>query len=243
MYKIQVPHCAKVVVALLLVCQLAGCVQKNKQDPLEKLNRRTYAVNKALDRVIIKPVAQAYVALIPKFVRIPVSNFFQNLSEVPNIFNDMLQGEFSLARHDAARFVLNTTWGIGGILDAAAFAGLERHQQDFGITLARWGYKNSVYFVIPLLGPSTIRDGVGRVATFYMSVPAYLRNVALRNSLYITNAVVIRSDFLNIEPALGEAVDEYAFIRNAYLQNRQYQINGQKLRIDGQKPNLEGPPD
>lgn len=239
--------CPKAIILILLLCN-TGCCIKNRQDPLEGLNRGIYGVNKALDTVIIKPTARAYEAIIPRVIRIAVSNFFQNLSELPNIANDLLQGEFCLARHDAARFVINTTWGIGGLLDAAAMAGLERHKQDFGLTLASWGYKESMYFVIPVFGPSTIRDTIGSAANFWMSIPPYLRNVKVRNGLFILNAVDKRVVLLKTEPAIQEAVDEYVFVRDAYLQYRQHLISDAEMEecIDGQNvpaPKLEGPPE
>jgi phospholipid-binding lipoprotein MlaA len=243
MQKKQTAIYLKTIGIFLLACQLSGCATQNKQDPLEKVNRITYRINKNIDRVIVKPVARAYEALIPKFVRIPIGNFLQNLSEVPNVGNDLLQGKFSLARHDAARFILNTTWGIGGLLDIAAKAGLERHQQDFGLTMACWGYKNSVYYVIPLFGPSTIRDSVGRVVTYFMGIPAYIRDVDIRNQLYILGIVDNRAALLKAEPILGEAVDEYIFVRDFYLQRRQYQISGGEEQTEtGSQPKLEGPP-
>lgn len=248
MYKKILLACLKTVMVLLVLCNAAGCAIQNRQDPLEKLNRGIYGVNKALDTVVVKPVARAYEAIIPKFIQIMVSNFYQNLHELPNVANDLLQGEFSLARHDAGRFIMNTTWGIGGLFDIAAMAGLERHNQDFGLTLASWGYKESIYFVIPVFGPSTIRDTVGSAATFWMSIPPYLKNVRLRNGLFILNAVDKRTGLLKTEPAIREAVDEYIFVRDAYLQYRQYLITGAaQAEENGVKqnivPKLEGPPE
>jgi phospholipid-binding lipoprotein MlaA len=234
----------KITGLLLLVCQLLGCTTQNRDDPLENLNRGTYRVNKILDRVVIKPLAHAYDGLLPKFIRIPIGNFFQNLSEVPNVANDLFQGEFSLARHDTARFILNTSWGLGGLLDVAATGGLERHRQDFGITMARWGYKESAYFVIPIFGPSTIRDTVGRITTYYMSISAYIPDVKLRNGLFVLNVVDTRAALLKAEPAIDEAVDEYVFIRNAYFQHRRYQFKqSEDNSKSGQESALEGPPE
>jgi len=209
---------------LLLLSLLSGC-GKTPQDPLEPLNRGIYGLNKVVDRVLIKTTAQAYEAIIPPGFRKIVGNFFQNLNEIPTTINDVLQGRMKLAAKDAARFVFNTTWGVGGLIDWASKAKLERHQTDFGITLGVWGYKNSWYFVLPFFGPSTYRDTLGRVATTYMSVWPYIESVRWRNGLYILYVIDQRAQYLKLEPVIDvAAVDEYVFIREAYLQQRRAEI-------------------
>lgn len=227
---------------LLATGCLSGC--GHPPDRFEPINRAIYQFNKAADRVVIKPVARAYEALIPKPIQISAGNFFQNLSEIPNIGNDILQGNFSNARKDAARFIINSTWGIGGLLDVAQSGGMGRNHQDFGLTLVHWGYKDSSYLVLPFLGPSTVRDGIGRMGTYYMGIPAYLKSVSLRNRLMLTNFVDIRASLLKTDAVMSGAVDEYVFVREAYLQYRQYEISNQRSTSSGlQDITLEGPPE
>jgi phospholipid-binding lipoprotein MlaA len=140
---------------------------------------------------------------------------------------------------------VNSTWGIAGLLDVAGKQGLEWHHQDFGLTLAKWGYTESSYFVLPILGPSTLRDGVGMGVTYYMSVPAHLKSVSLRNSLLALNYVNIRASLLKAEPLIGEAVDEYVFVRDAYLQRRKHLISSEKeeLPLAEETDLLDEPPE
>jgi phospholipid-binding lipoprotein MlaA len=213
---------------------LSGCAVKNKEDPLEQYNRAMYKINKAVDRVVLKPVAQVYVVVIPKPIRIGVSNFYQNLRTIPTIINDALQNDPTSFYNDFARLILNSTLGIGGIFDIAETAGIEKSDNDFGITLGHWGYTHSTYIVLPFYGPSTFRDGIGLVATYYMSVWPYIPNnirvhhhkaVAIRNGLLIGDVIDTRAGLLDTESIIeSSAVDEYAFIRDAYLQHRLYEI-------------------
>jgi phospholipid-binding lipoprotein MlaA len=227
---------------ILAVIHLGGCGKSPLVDRFEMLNRSTYAFNKGLDRVLVKPVSSAYETVIPKPIQAMVGNFFQNLSEIPNLLNDLLQGNLRKAQHDTARFLLNSTWGLGGLFDVAGKGGLARQHQDFGLTLAKWGYKETSYFVLPILGPSTLRDTLGLAVTYEMGIPAHLRSVSLRNSLVLLNYVDTRASLLKAEPIIGEAVDEYVFIRDAYLQHRKYLMNGEKEEST-LEPVLEGPPE
>lgn len=243
MLKKQVVYWVKITFLFLLTCPVGCAPASNKADPFEKINRSFYAFNRVADRLILKPFAKAYEEVLPRFIRIPISNFLQNLSEVPNVGNDLLQGNISFARADTARFIINSTWGLGGLLDLASMGGLERHQQDFGLTMAHWGYKRSAYFVIPFFGPSTFRDGLGRVATYFMGIPPYIRDVPLRNWLYVANVIDVRASLLKAEPVLGEAVDEYVFVRDAFLQHRAYLSTGENPEATAESPKLEGPPE
>lgn len=208
-------------VLLSAVILMAGCATPEKPDPLECFNRGMHHVHKGLDKAVVKPVASIYDAVLPVILKNRVRNFFDNVMQLPAIVNDLLQGQGQWAKADAARFIINSTLGIGGLFDWASKAGLERHKQDFGRTLHAWGYQNSTYLFIPLLGPSTARDVVGRVATFYMTPYPYLKSVRLRNGLLITNYISERADLLKTEKIIDTAaVDEYIFIRDAYLQSR-----------------------
>jgi phospholipid-binding lipoprotein MlaA len=236
----------KVLGILISACHLAGCAKAKKPDPLEGVNRAIYAMNKTVDKLAIKPIVRVYKALIPKPAQSLVTNFFQNLMEIPNVGNDILQGKFPDARRDAARFMINSTWGFGGLLDVASAGGIAKNQQDFGKTLAYWGWKDSSYFVIPLLGPSTIRDTVGLVPYYYMWPPGYVKSVKARNRLLGLDYIDHRVGLLKAEPLIDESVDEYIFIRDAYLQRRQFQMSSESANENfANNPDvvLEGPPE
>lgn len=237
---------------LLVSSQLLGCLVQNDIDRFECLNRPIYNLNKKMDTYALKPLARIYEGVLPKQMRQMVGNFFQNLSEVPTVGNDLLQGQFAVARQDTARFLLNSTWGIGGLFDVAAKGGakggIPRHHQDFGLTLAKWGYRNSSYIVIPFFGPSTVRDGIGKLATYNMSIPAHLKRVRWRNRLFGLSALDTRASLLKAEPAIDEAVDEYVFVRDAYMQHREFEITGEKHHetedsVMTREKTLQGPPE
>ncbi len=240
------------VTAVCLPLVMTGCT-RTPGDPLECFNRGVFGFNKALDRVVIKPAAHLYDALIPKPVKMGVSNVYENLRELPTFANDVLQGKFRDASNTGGRFVLNTTIGIVGIFNVASYAGLERRTNDFGLTLARWGWKDSSYLVLPILGPSTIRDGIGLGATYYMSVYPYIHSRKARYGLLALYYVELRADFLKNEPAIEEAsINEYTFYKDAYLQHRQYEMGGENTSTenatnttngtDNTGAELQGPP-
>ncbi len=244
MLAIRIDNLVKPLVALIALVILCGCQKPDSNDQFECINRAVYGFNKGADRVVIKPVARVYQALLPLPVKKMVGNFFQNLGEIPNVANDLLQADFAAARSDAARFILNSTWGMAGLFDIAQAKGnLAPHRQDFGLTLARWGYTDSRYVVLPFFGPSTVRDSLARVPSYYMSLPAYLHSVRLRNQLLLTQYVDIRAGLLKIEPALDEAIDEYVFVRNAYYQHRDHEIKGYETQEETQRILEEGPPE
>ena len=216
----------------LTVIALAGCASpqvKNPADPLESFNRGVYQFNDTVDKAIAKPVAQGYNAVMPLPGKIMVSNFFSNLDDVIITANDLLQFKFAQAASDGARFLFNSTFGIFGLFDVAHR--LEKHNEDFGQTLGYWGIGSGAYLVLPILGPSSVRDGVG----LYMdSRPSRLRHVdhiRTRNQLYLTKAVNRRAQLLDQEKVLDTAaLDRYEFIRDAYLLRRQ------SLVYDGDPP-------
>jgi phospholipid-binding lipoprotein MlaA len=202
------------------------------QDPYENYNRHAFQMNDTLDRNILKPVARAFNALpypVPQGVR----HFFNNLAEIPTIVNDLLQGEFLHATSDTWRFAVNSTIGIGGLCDVASKMQLKPHDNDFGITLAKWGYKSSAYFVLPILGPSTIRDSIGVVPDYNVfSVYPYIYPLTARYGLIALNGVSKRADFLNFEGVVDQlAIDPYVFQRDAYLQHRQAEINDELSNV------------
>ena len=214
------------VVASLL---LAGCATvppdagSNPRDPYERINRQTYAFNDHLDRYLIKPVAQGYEYVLPGVVRRCVSNGLANILEIRNAVNDLLQAKLSGAGTDTGRLLINSTLGIAGCFDWATGFGLERRHEDFGLTLAHWGVGTGPFIVLPVLGPSDLRDGVGLAADAYTNPIAYTQvaPVVARNSLLGTTVVSTRAELLDTTKLIEQvALDPYQFERDAYLQRR-----------------------
>lgn len=196
------------------------------KDPLERFNRVMFVFNDYLDFYLIKPVAELYNAIMPKPLNQGVHNFFNNLGEIPTVANDLLQLNLYQMAKDASRFGINTTMGIGGIFDIASRMHLPYFQNDFGLTLARWGYKDSSYLVLPVLGSNTIRDGIGiPVDYFEFSVYPYIKPQSTRYKVLGLFMVDHRANLLQFEPILEEAaIDKYIFMRNAYMQHRAFEI-------------------
>jgi phospholipid-binding lipoprotein MlaA len=220
------------------------CACKNKKDPLEKLNRGIFRINKTVDTLYIKPIALAYQKFIPQPYRYAVHSFMKNLRTIPTIANDILQGRFKDARLATARFVINTTWGIGGVLDVASMAHMDEHLNDFGLTLAHYGFKNSFYVVLPIAGPSTYCDTIGRGVDAFLNIWPYIKPRGLGWGLYGLYLLDTRVNLLVADPLIEEAaVDEYTFVREAYLQHRRYMRK--ECREDGievsEIPDLEDP--
>ncbi|HXU92593.1 MAG TPA: VacJ family lipoprotein [Gallionella sp.] len=216
----------RIMIALAAVA-LTGCAStpaKNPADPLESINRGVYQFNDALDKAIAKPVAKGYSAVMPEPGKILVTNFFSNLDDVIVTANDLLQLKITQAASDGSRFLFNSTFGVFGLLNVASR--LEKHDEDFGQTLGYWGIGSGPYLVLPILGPSSVRDGIG---LYVDSRPSRLRRVnhmRTRNQLYLTKAVNRRAQLLEQEKVLEEAIvtDRYEFIRDAYLLHRQSQV-------------------
>jgi phospholipid-binding lipoprotein MlaA len=231
-------------VSILFAALLAtGCAslpsnsKRDPRDPYERFNRASYTFNDTLDRAILKPTAKGYRAIAPQFVETGVSNFFDNLDTPKTLVNDLLQGKFGAAAHDTGRLLLNTTIGIGGLFDPASAAGLDRNEEDFGQTLGKWGVSSGPYLMVPFLGPSTVRDGLGEIPDEYTDPRHYVERDAIRFSVLFFNLLDSRARQLSLEDTLNQAFDKYAFIRNAYLQRREY------LVTDGEVPeeSLEDP--
>jgi phospholipid-binding lipoprotein MlaA len=208
---------------------LAGCASKGTSpaDPYESFNRKVYKFNTVFDNVFLKPPAKVYKAVLPGFVRKGVNNFYNNLDLIPTVGNDLLQAQGKWAIRDTWRFAINSTLGIGGILDVAQKFGLQPHSNDLGLTLAKWGDKKSPYLVLPFLGPSTIRDGAGWLFQFALYSPyVYINEDAVVYGLLALRYVDLRAQLLDTEPLMNEALDKYSFMRDAYLQHRNYLISG-----------------
>lgn len=202
---------------------LSGCSTTNapKADPFEAANRATYAFNDALDRAVLEPVAKGYQAITPDFFRSGVSNAFTNVGDVAVGINNLLQGKPTDAATDIGRFLVNSTLGILGLFDVATPMGLEKHEEDFGQTLGKWGVGSGPYLVVPFMGPSTLRDSVGRSVDSYAGYAKQIDHIPTRNSAYTLEVLQIRTNLLGAGKALDEAaLDKYQFLRDAYLQRR-----------------------
>jgi len=195
-------------------------------DPYIRLNKKVFSFNDGLDRYFFEPVARGYAFVLPNVAVRGVTNFFNNLEEPRIVMNGILQGKITQAVGDTLRFLINTTVGIGGLFDVARHAGLQRHDEDFGQTLAAWGAKESNYFVIPLLGPSTLRDATGQVVDFFTYPLTYYKDATVRWVMYGWLLVNERANLLIATDVLTEAAgdDRYEFLRESYLQNRKNQI-------------------
>lgn len=206
----------------LIIMLSAGCASSSV-DPLESFNRKVYIFNDKLDRAILRPVAKGYTRVTPVTVRTGVHNFFVNLRYPTVVINQFLQGKGRLGMQDLGRLVVNTTLGIGGLIDVARRFGLERHEEDFGQTFAVWGAKPGAYLIVPFWGPVTLRDGAGDIAGIFTHPVYYVDNEPVFWSLTGMNIVDSRAQTLDAEKLIGG--DRYLFIRDAYLQRRQYLID------------------
>lgn len=217
-------------IALALAGLLSGCAtlpqgERDPRDRFERVNRSIYKFNDALDRSIARPVAKAYVKVTPAPVRTGFSNFFRNLTSPTVILNNLLQLKVKAFAADTARLVVNTTIGIGGLFDPASQIGLPAGNEDFGQTLGRWGVPAGPYVVLPLLGPSSVRDSVGFVADQFTDPKTYVKDDYAYWSLTAVSLVDTRAELLATEDVLDRSYDPYAFMRNAYLQRREYLVN------------------
>jgi len=202
---------------------LSACATTNP-DPLQGYNRAIHTFNRQLDKYALKPVAKVYKAILPEMVIRRVTNFFSNISEIPGTINYLLQADLEMALNAAWRFGINTTIGILGLFDPASDIDLYHYPTDLGITFKKWGYENSTYFVLPLFGPSTIRDAIALPINYYFfTIYPHIDDKPLRYGLIATNIINRRSVLLDIEDVVEKAaIDRYIFERDAYLQRRDY---------------------
>ena len=202
------------------------------RDPLQQLNRKVYELNfEILDPALIKPIATLYDRLTPRPVRIGINNFFSNLDEIPNAVNSLLQGKIGQAANDTGRFIINSVFGLGGVFDIATDAGMQPSQgEDFGQTLAVWGVSEGPYLMLPFLGPSTLRDAPSNVLDSFLDPFAYNDNYGMRAGIKAIDIVALRAELLGIDDVMSG--DKYIFVRDVYLQNREYVIADGALEDD-----------
>lgn len=215
----------------VLLLSLVGCAaapaKKDPRDPWERLNRTTYKFNDKVDKAVLRPVARGYQKVTPHFVRTGVSNFVDNLLYPIVIVNDLLQARFKVLARDTGRFLMNTTLGIGGLLDPATEAGLQKNENDFGLTFGRWGIGKGPYFVIPLLGPSDVRDGLGRIPAAYFSPQNYVNNTWVQYGIWGLTLIDARYRLMPENELIDGAYDPYLFVKNAYLQRRDFLLSNE----------------
>ncbi len=215
----------RILISLALASVVTGCATQANKDPLEGVNRGVYKFNDVADQIVIKPVAGAYKAVAPTPVRKGVNNFFNNLGSITTVLNDLLQLKFASAFTDAGRFIINSTFGVAGLIDVAGMDKIPLHKEDFGQTLGYWGAGNGAYLVLPILGPSSVRDTTGLVFDAFTSDPIqYVHrkdNIATSNWLRAAQLVDKRAELLDAKDLVDNAsLDPYAFARDAYLQHR-----------------------
>ncbi len=213
----------------VLALSLTACAslpnsKPDPRDPLERLNRTTFAFNDALDRNFARPVARGYRRITPDPIETGISNFFANLEYPTVLVNSALQGKFRDAASDTGRLLVNTTFGLGGLFDPATHMGLERHDEDFGQTLGKWGVPPGAYIVIPVLGPYSVRDGIGSLADEFTEPRQYLEDDGTRWTLWAGKQLDKRARLLDADAVLERAGDKYVLVRSAYLQRREYRV-------------------
>jgi len=218
--------CAFVACAALSGCATTGAERpKDPKDPFENANRAIYKFNDAVDRATLKPIAKGYKRITPEWFRRGVGNFFSNLQYPATIVNQLLQGKPGAAARDTGRLLMNTVLGLGGVLDPATSVGLDKNDEDLGQTLGVWGVPSGPYVVMPFLGPTTVRDTPSTVAETFLDPLTYADvQWEVMWGLRAVDIVDSRAQLLTLEPLLERTFDPYAFVRNAFLQRREYHV-------------------
>ena len=199
----------------------AGIYSNEVNDPFENINRKTFEFNENLDEKILKPTAKFYSKFPPR-IKNGITNFFNNLEEVDTCVNQLLQGKPKKSANDLTRFLINSTVGLGGFIDVASKMGLERHEEDFGQTLAVWGVGEGPYIMLPGLGPSTVRDTFSRPVSSFLSVTFHMTETDVNIALKSIDAIETRERLLDVESLLSG--DKYAFVKDAYIQSIKYEV-------------------
>ncbi|MVW75830.1 MlaA family lipoprotein [Pseudomonas xionganensis] len=218
------------VFAAVGLCLTSSLVQASDEDPWQGYNRFMFRVNDNIDAYTLKPLAKGYQAVTPQPVEEGIDNVFRNIGDVRNLANNLLQGKLHDAGVDTGRLIFNTTFGLLGIFDVASKMGLQRSDEDFGQTLGAWGLGSGPYVVLPLLGPSTVRDTFGRVPDAMLTAPMHIDHVPTRNVVSGVEAINLRAGLLKAERMVSG--DKYIFVRNAYLQNREFRVQDGQVEDD-----------
>ena len=202
----------------------------SEDDPWESINRPIFRFNDMLDTYALKPLAQGYQAITPQFLEDGIHNMFRNIGDVGNLANDVLQVKPQAAGVDTARLMFNTTFGVLGFFDVGTRMGLQRNDEDFGQTLGYWGVGSGPYVMLPFLGPSTLRDAPSRYVDSYAEPYRYMNDIPARNMAIGMDVIDTRASLLSTEKLISG--DKYVFIRNAYLQNREFKVKDGKVEDD-----------
>ncbi|WP_322993111.1 VacJ family lipoprotein [Limnohabitans sp.] len=211
---------------VLLLQACASVKNADVRDPWEPMNRSVYNFNEALDNAAIKPVAKAYTAVLPSPVRTGIHNFVGNLGDVWTLANTALQLKLQATAETFMRITVNTVFGLGGVLDVATEMRLEKRKEDFGQTLGYWGVKPGPYVVLPVLGPSTLRDALATPLDMQGDVTQQFNDQATRHVLTVTRVLDVRSSLLeSLDVIKAAALDPYSFVRDAYLQKRENDVH------------------
>ncbi len=214
--------------ALLVALALAGCATTGGRapvDPFEPFNRAMFAIHEPIDTNLVAPAIKAYREHTPRVLQQVIANFFNNIDDLFSAINGLLQNQPESAGHDLGRVMINTGFGIGGLIDFATEAGIPRGNRDFGQTFGVWGFEQGPYLFVPIFGPTTIRDGTGWIVRFYTGPVGFIPDVPLRNTLYGVGAVHYRAEVDDaVDLTAKAALDPYTFIRRAYLQRRQFLV-------------------
>ena len=206
---------------LIFIFYISDISAKEINDPYENLNRKTYEFNENLDEKIAKPIAEFY-SKFPPPIKNGVTNFFNNLEEVDTFINQLLQGKPKESLNDLTRFIINSTIGLAGFIDVASKIGLERHEEDFGQTLGVWGVGQGPYIMLPVLGPSTLRDTLSRPVSSFLSVTFHMTETDVNIALKSIDAIETRERLLEVESLLSG--DKYSFVKDAYIQSIYYEV-------------------
>ena len=234
---------SRLLAAALVLLAVAGCAStdaaKNSGDPYENVNRKVYSFNDTLDKNFVEPVAKKYAQYTPDPVRNSITNFFDNTGYLDTIANDLLQGKLSQTAHDSGRFLVNSTIGIGGLFDPATTMGLKRNNEDLGQTFGTWGAKEGAYLMLPLMGPSSFRDATSPVMSMLLNPLTYFASVVTIPA-GVVSAVNTRANLLDASRIRDQAaLDPYTFVREAWRQQREYDIYDGNPPGDGYEDYIE----
>jgi phospholipid-binding lipoprotein MlaA len=224
------PFAIATALTLALSASSVTAAESQEVDPWEGFNRAMFSFNEGLDRAVVKPVTQGYRFIMPDFAEQGVHNFFENIGDVKTFVNNVLQGKPKEASEDLGRVIVNTTIGIGGLFDVASTFGIPKHDEDFGQTLGAWGVESGPYLVLPLFGPSSLRDGVGRIPDMMVDPIQQVSDDDTRLGLQVLRVIDTRSQLLEAEGVISG--DRYTFIRDAYLQRREYHVNDGQVEFN-----------